>query len=71
MAGREDEAVAVLPMWVAGIVAQGFGVEKVRERGVGHRGAGVARISFLDGVHGESADGIDAQLGYVHTVIGL
>ena len=54
-----------------GLWRRSFGVEKVGERGVGHGSAGVAGISFLDAVHGEGADGVDAELRYIHAVVSL
>ena len=59
MARREDKAVAVRPVGVVGIVAHNLGVEQVRERCIGHRGAGVAGVGLLHAVHGECADGVD------------
>src|SRR6266516_4528889 len=45
--------------------------QHVRERRQRHRRAGMARLGLLHGVHGERADGIDAELIDVHARGGL
>jgi hypothetical protein len=69
VAGGEDEAVAVGPRRVGGVVLHHLGVEQVRERRERHRGARMTRVRLLHGVHREDADRVDrplAQLLLVH-----
>ena len=61
VARGEDKAVAVGPLGITRVVAHDLGIEEVGKRGVGHGGAGVARIGLLHTVHGEGADGVDAS----------
>ncbi len=67
VAGRQHKAVAVGPFGIGGVE-----LEVTREQrrcGVGHahRHSGVARIGFLDGIHGERPNGIGkAALGRLH-----
>ena len=60
--GRQDKAVAVLPLRIGGGVAQMPRKEHVCERGKRHRRAGVTRFRGLDRIHGECTDGIDGDL---------
>jgi hypothetical protein len=57
--GREDEAVAVRPVAVGGVVRHDPREEHVRERRQRHRRPGVPRVRALDGVHREPAHHID------------
>ena len=60
--GREDEAVAVGPLRIRGVVLQHLPVEQVRERCERHRGARVAGVRLLDRIHGERPDRVDRKL---------
>ena len=51
VAGRQDEAVAVRPFRIGGIVLQIFGPQHGRGVGHAHRHAGMAAIGGLDRVH--------------------
>src|SRR4029078_5204551 len=62
VAGGEDEAVAVRPVRRLRIVMEEFGPEDEGHVGHPHRRSGVARPRLLDGVDGEEADGVDAEL---------
>ena len=62
MSGGEDEAVAVGPVGVAWVVAHDPGEQDMSQRGEGHRGAGVARVGLLGGVHGDASDDVDPEL---------
>ncbi len=61
VAGGEDEAVAVGPDGVLGIEAEELRPERVGGGSEAHDGAGVSGVGFLDGVHPEGADGVDAE----------
>ena len=58
VAGRQDEAVAVGPVRVGGIVLQELREQHRGDIGHAHRQAGVAGFGLLDGVHGEEANGV-------------
>ena len=60
--GREHEAVAVEPVRVGRVVLHHPRVQQVRQRGEGHRRAGMAGLGLLDGVHRERADRVDREL---------
>jgi hypothetical protein len=62
VASREHEAIAVGPMRISRVVSHVPREQHVRKRRECHRRPRVARVRFLDAVHGERADGIDAQL---------
>src|ERR1051326_1594478 len=62
VAGGEDEAVAVRPVRRLRTVAQELGPEDEGEVGHPQRRAGMSGLRLLDGVDGEEADGIDAEL---------
>ncbi len=62
VADREDEAVAIRPVGVLGIVAQKALPQAVDRRGSIHRGAGMTGLRLLHGVDGKRAHGIDAEL---------
>ena len=62
---REDEAVAARPVRRGGIVAHLLRVEEVGNGREGHRGARVARVRLLDGVHREDADRVDRETSRV------
>ncbi len=70
MARRQDEAVAVQPFGIRGIVSQMPLPQHVRERCQGHRRAGMSRIGLLHGIHRERADGVDAELIELHASDG-
>ena len=59
VAGAEDEAVAVVPVGVGRVVAQMPAPEGQGGGGHAHGQAGVSRISGLDGVQCEHANGVD------------
>ena len=54
--GGEDEAVPVLPAGVLRVVTQKPREDRVRQRGHGHRGAGVAVAGLLHRVHRQGPD---------------
>ena len=58
MAVREHEAVTVGPVRITRVVAQVARPERHRHLGHAHRGAGVAGVGALDGVHREGAQSI-------------
>ena len=62
VAGAEDEAVATGPVRVDRVVVHDPRVEGVAERGETHRGARVAGVGLLDGVHRQRPDRVDRQL---------
>ena len=62
MSGGEHEAVAVGPVGVAWVVTHDAGEKDMSQRGEGHRGAGVARVSLLGRVHGDASDDVDTEL---------
>ena len=53
----ENEAVTVVPLGVGRVDAQVFEPEDGSHVGHAHRRAGMAGVSFLDGIHAEDADG--------------
>ncbi len=69
VAAGEDEAVAVRPVGVFRVVAQEARPEKVGERRLPERRAGVPRLRGLDLVDGEEPDGVDGEL--VDGLLGL
>ena len=62
VAGREDEAVAVRPCGVGGVVAHDAGPQHVGERCQRHGRARVPGVGPLGRVHGQAPDDVDAQL---------
>ena len=62
MAAGKDEAVAVRPIGVGGVVAHDTRPQDMGERRQGHGRAGVARIGLAGGVHGQATDDVDAKL---------
>ena len=62
VARGEDEAVAVGPGRVRGIVPQVTGEEQPDQRRQRHGRAGMTGVRALHRVHGQRADGVDAQL---------
>src|SRR5438477_11615896 len=58
---REDEAIAIRPIWVGGIMTHVLRVEPVAERRERHRRPRVTRLRLLHGVHRQRADGIDGE----------
>ena len=58
VAGRQDEAIAVGPLWIGRIEAQMLGEEDGCHIGHAHGHAWVARIRFLHRVHRQHADGV-------------
>ena len=62
VAGGEDEAVAVGPVGMGGVVLEVPGPEHVRHGRHAHRHARMARVGLLHGVDGQEADGVDAGL---------
>ena len=61
MAGRQDEAVAVGPRRVGGVVLHDPREEQVGDGSHRHRQPRVPGVGCLDAVHGQRADGVDAQ----------
>ncbi len=62
MAAGEHEAIAVGPGGVRRIVAQVPRPQNVGERREGHRCARMPGVGLLHRIHGQRADGVDAQL---------
>ncbi len=59
---RQDEAIAIRPVRIGGIVAQVPGPQQVGHRRLAERRSGVAGFRLLDHVDGEKTQGIDRQL---------
>ena len=62
VSGRQHEAVAIGPARIGGVVAEMPGPEDVGEGSKRHRSARMARVRFLDGIHGEDSDRVDAEI---------
>ncbi len=58
VAGRENEAVAIGPGRLGGVVFQKLREQHRRHVGRAHRQARMAGLRLLDGIHGENANGI-------------
>jgi hypothetical protein len=71
MTAGEHESVAIYPPRISWIVTQEAAPEQIRSRGERHWSAGVTRLSLFDGVHGESAYGVDASPGQLGSRISL
>ena len=61
VAGRQDEAVAVGPVRIGGVVLHDPREEQVGDGGHRHRQPRVPGVGRLDAVHGQRADGVDAE----------
>jgi hypothetical protein len=61
VAGGQDEAVAVGPRRVGGVVLHDAREEQVGDGSHRHRQPRVPGVGCLDAVHGQRADGVDAQ----------
>ena len=59
---REDKTVPIRPQRLFGVVPHDARPEHVGQRRQGHGRAGVPGIGLLGGIHGQSADHVDAQL---------
>ncbi len=76
VAGGEDEAVAVRPVRIGGVVFQELGEQHRGDVGHAHRQAGMARFCFFNTIHRERADcirhtgGIDGRHGRYPVQIG-
>src|SRR3954469_4392056 len=57
----KDEAVAIWPMRVLGVMPKITVPHNIGERRQGHGSSRMAAICFLHSVHGERANGIDRQ----------
>ena len=62
MTHREYEPIAIRPNRIVRIESEDSLPQAVGDRGHGHRRSRVAGVGLLDGIHGKSADGIDAGL---------
>jgi len=62
VSGGEDEAIAIEPGRVGGIVAQMLRPENVGKGCERHRRARVSRVRFLNGIHGENSDRVDTEI---------
>ena len=60
MSGREDEAVAVDPIWVLRVELHEFVKENEGHGSTSHGEAGMARVRLLNSVDGEETNGVDA-----------
>jgi hypothetical protein len=59
---RQDKAVAIDPLRVCRIVLHHLVVQQVDDRRAAKRRAGMTGISFLNGIDGEKAEGVDGKL---------
>src|SRR5437868_4490045 len=57
-----SEQIAVFPLRLEGSVAKELGEDDVGDVGEAHRRAGMSGVGLLDGVDGEEADRVDAEL---------
>lgn len=62
VAGAQDEAIAVWPEGICGIVTENFLPKRIDNRREAHRCTRVAGIGLLDRVDGKRADGVDGEL---------
>ena len=62
VAGRQHEPVAVHPGRILRVVSQVPSEEHVGERRERHRRARMAGVGFLNGIHREDSDRVDAEL---------
>jgi hypothetical protein len=62
VAGGKDEAVAIEPARILGIVLEEPRPQRESHGGCAHRHAGVPRVRILHRVRGKNADGVDAQI---------
>ena len=59
---RQDEAVAVRPVRIVGVIVQELTPERICHRRQRHRRSWVAGVGLLHRVHGKCADGVDSDL---------
>ncbi len=71
VAGAEHEPVAVWPVWVSRVRAQEALEQGVRQRRERHRGAGMAGVGLLHGVHRQAADRVDREPFQLGPALGL
>ncbi|CAI1174446.1 Uncharacterised protein [Serratia rubidaea] len=69
MAVGEDEAVAVGPVRVGGVVAEVVAPQDFGDIGHTHRGARVTGFCFLYGIHAEGADGVGKLFTRGHVLL--
>ncbi len=62
VAVRQDEAVAVDPLGVRGIVLHQLVVQQIGDGGAAEGRAGVAGLGFFNSIDGEEAEGVDGKL---------
>ena len=62
MAGRQDEAVAVGPVGIGGVIGHDPGPEHVGQGSERHRRALVAAVGGSGRVHGQTPDHVDGSL---------
>ncbi len=62
MAGREHEAVAIVPRWIGRVMLHVFGPERIRCGGHSHRHSRVAGLGLLYAFHRKEADRLDTKL---------
>jgi len=63
MAGGKDEAVAVEPIWVLGVVPHDLVVQDVTHRSAPHgQTRSVTRVSLLHGIHPQESDHVHGLL---------
>ena len=60
VARRQNEAIAVHPLWILRIVLHLLGKEKVSDGCLAHRSTRMSAVSLVHGVHSQKADGVDA-----------
>ena len=61
MAGRQDETVAVWPVWITRVVPERSVPERIRHGRRPHRQPRMARVGLLHHVHRQKAERVDAQ----------
>jgi hypothetical protein len=61
MAARQDEPIAILPMRIGGIVPHDAQIQHLPQGRERHGRARMPGVRFLDRVHGERTNGIDAE----------
>jgi hypothetical protein len=67
MPARQNEAVAVEPLRVPGIMFEKLGPESVGHGSGAHRHAGMTGVRVLDSVDRQYSDGVDAQLPVLYS----
>jgi hypothetical protein len=61
VAARQHESIAIWPMRIGGVVSHDARKKHVAERCERHRRPRVTGLGFLNSIHGQRANGIDAK----------